>query len=217
MELMIIFIGVIVISLYLTIQSGNVKKYKTKEEQYYEDIQKGDKEFDKELDKIYSLIVNTKCQDLNIIAKEAKVSLTECIVKIRYLIKIGRLSNEYYIDHNSAYIVKCTKEEQKLLKKYSNYILIKKYQIKQIVKALQAHNTNGLPEEEFYEDIYKEVKYLIDKNLLKNIKIDEETQTIIYPKKGNDYISKPCPNCGAINEVRRLEEGICKYCGSVIK
>ena len=149
--------------------------------------------------------------------KEAKVSLTECIVKIRYLIKIGRLSNEYHIDHNSAYIVKCTKEEQKLLKKYSNYILIKKYQIKQIVKALQAHNTNGRTEEEFYEDIYKEVKYLIDKNLLKNIKIDEETQTIIYPKKGNDYISKPCPNCGAINEVRRLEEGICKYCGSVIK
>ena len=90
MELMIIFAVVIVVTIYLTKESGKVKPYKTKEEQYYEDIKKGDPEFNKELDIIYNLIVNKNCQDLKLISKEAKGSLTECIVKIRYLMKIGR-------------------------------------------------------------------------------------------------------------------------------
>ena len=213
----IIIVAVILITIYIINQSGKITSNKTKEDQYYEDIKKGDPEFYEELDIIYNLIANQNCQDLKLISKEAKVSLTECIVKIRYLIKIGKLPDEYHIDHINAFIVKCTKKDEKLLKKYSHYILGKKYQIEQIAKVFQGNNTNGRTYEELVDETYEDIKHLVDKGILKNIKIDEENQKIIYLKKKNDYISKRCPNCGAINEVRRSEEGICKYCGTVVK
>lgn len=217
MELMIICIVVVFITIYIANQSGKVNRIKTKDEIYYENIKQGDPEFNQELEVIHRLITEDKCEDLMLISKEAKVSLTECIVKIRYLIKIGQLSDSYYIDHNNAIIKKCSNKEKELLKKYSNYIYQKKYQPNQIAKELHKYNMESYTFDEFMDVVFNDIKYLVENKLVNRIGLDEGNQKIIYPKKGNDYISKACPNCGAYNDVKRFHETRCKYCKSIIK
>ena len=70
------------------------------------------------------------------------------------------------------------------------------------------------------EDVYKDIKYLYDRCIVNGIKLDEESQNIIYytvekHNKAIGYITLNCSKCGAIVDISRGGNGRCEYCGSI--
>lgn len=226
LSIIIAILFVLLIAFFIKRTLENIKKreeyreimdsYRTNYNQSYEKMAQDDPNFNQEIEKIYDLIANKKSEDLHLIAKESKCSITECVMKIRYLMSTKRL-DYYYIDHKNGIIKKCSKDDEKKLIQYSKYIYEKRYQINQIASHLQPRYKHNYNWSQLLELVYNDIKYLVDNNLINMIKIDEETKKIIYPKKGNDLISIACPSCGAINDVNRGREKICKYCESIIK
>ena len=71
------------------------------------------------------------------------------------------------------------------------------------------------------EQVYKELKYLYDKELINGLIINDVDRTIKYYSvekklKAKDYITMQCKHCGALNDVRRGGKTRCEYCNSII-
>ncbi len=193
------------------------ESYNNYSEFYGEDV-KNDVVFQEKVKKIYNLIVKEKCDDIKLIAKESDCKYNECIIKIDYLKHNNLISQDYYIDHINGYIKKCEKKDMDLIKKYSAFIYKQKLQIKDIaVKMPQTTNRNM---EEAFETVRKDIKYLIEKDLIEGVIYNEIDDVLIYyedNKMGKDLISMKCPNCGATVELQRGGKVRCDYCNCIIK
>lgn len=226
----IIVIGLLVFSAYLDTKKNNRSfgsDWSAIEENSYLDysdfcgqsiIQNETKEiFQKKIDKIYDLVVKQKCDDIKFIAKESGCSYNECIIKIDYLKHNDMISDEYFVDHICGYIKKCSSSDLKILKKYKPYLCKQKLQIPEIVVRLPHVQSENIPEET--EIVKKEIKYLIEKDLVQGVILNEIDDTLIYydaNKNGKNLISKKCPNCGAMVELQKGGKARCEYCNSII-
>lgn len=179
-----------------------------------------DNEFKHKMDAIYNLIVNKKYEDLREIASKTNCTYEECILKIKYLKNKRVIGDNYYIDHVSGTIKKCSKEDKELLKKYSPYIYGKHFQIDEI--AIHLPGTTVNTQKKVEKQIFKDLKYLDEKDLLNGIMLNEVDEKIIYysiekRNKDKDYITVQCKYCGALNDIRRGNKKRCEYCDSIIE
>lgn len=77
-------------------------------------------------------------------------------------------------------------------------------------------------QKELQEEVFKELCYLDDKDLINGIILNRVDRTITYysvekHKNRKDKITKNCPNCGALNELNKGSKVKCEYCGSIIE
>ena len=113
-------------------------------------------------------------------------------------------------------IKKCTEEEYKLLDKYVGYIYNDKLQIEQIAQLIKRTSSDDLYI--IRQQVKKDIKYLISKELVDGIKYDEKEDKITRVNlKKSSLISVNCPSCGAVNDVKEGRKGHCKYCNAIIK
>ena len=181
---------------------------------FYGELKPSDNNFEEKINKIYDLIVNKGLEDLDIIAKESGCTYDECIMKVRYLKNKRKIEN-LYIDTLSRKIKQCTKEDEKLLQKYSNFIYNNHYQINEMAVRLPGASLEKLPE--LIEQVYNEIEYLDSKGLINGISLDKETRVITYYtiEKHNKALVKVtvnCPHCGAINDAYKNSRTKCAYC-----
>ena len=176
-----------------------------------------DESFKKKIDKIYDLIVKQKCDDIKFIAKASGCSYHECIFKIDYLKHKNLISDEYFVDHVCGFIKKCDNKDINLLKKYRPFLYYQKLQIPEIAVRLP-HVSNETVSEEM-EKVKKDIKYLIEKDLVQGVIYNEVDDNLIYydaNKTKNNLITKKCPNCGAKVELNTGGKARCEYCNSII-
>lgn len=186
---------------------------------FYDNVKSADPNFEKKINKIYDLIVNEKCDDLHFIAEDSGCTYDECILKIRYL-KNKRLIGDLYIDYVNGIVKECSPEDQKLLEKYSTFIYVNHYQIKEMAVKLPAATAFNI--EELEEQVFNDLEYLDSKGLLNGIILNKVDRTIKYysiekHKNEKDTLTINCPNCGAINDVQRDSKTRCAYCKSIIE
>ena len=179
-----------------------------------------DKEFIKKMKIIYSQIMKDKEQDIRQIAELAGCTYPECILKIRYLKQIKKIPEDYFVDEVNGLVNRCSKEDQKLLKKYKLYIYNNHFQINEIAAKLPGARSKN--QKELQEEVFRELCYLDDKDLINGIILNRVDRTIIYysvekHKNMKDKITKSCPNCGALNELNKGGKVKCEYCGSIIE
>lgn len=225
----IIIIGAIVISETKQFKKENwvARKNNTVNEESYQKYAKfygsilpSDKEFEHKVNAIYNLIVNKKYEDLREIARKTNCTYEECILKIRYLKNKRVIGDNYYIDHISGIIKKCSKEDKVLLKKYSPFIYGKHFQVDEM--AVHLPGTTLANKKQVEKQIFKELKYLDDKDLINGVILNEVDQKITYYSiekklKNKDLVSITCKYCGALNDVRRGNKARCEYCDSIIE
>ena len=179
-----------------------------------------EQDFINKLKIIYQAIVKNKETDIKKIAQQANCTYIDCVLKIRYLKNKRKLADYYYIDEVNGIINKCRKEEQKLLKKYKLYIYNNHFQINEIAAKLPGARSKN--QKELQEEVFRELCYLDDKDLINGIILNRVDRTIIYysvekHKNMKDKITKSCPNCGALNELNKGGKVKCEYCGSIIE
>ena len=179
-----------------------------------------EQDFINKLKIIYQAIVKNKETDIKKIARQANCTYIDCILKIRYLKNKRKLADYYYIDEVNGSINKCSKEDQKLLKKYKLYIYNNHFQIDEIASKLPEARMKN--QKELQEEVFKELCYLDDKDLINGIILNRVDRTITYysvekHKNRKDKITKNCPNCGALNELNKGSKVKCEYCGSIIE
>ena len=186
--------------------------------QYYGDLVPYDEDFEQQVNTIYSLITEKQETDINKIAREAKCSVPECVLKIRHLKNNNKLEG-YYIDTRCLRVVLCSKEDEALLNKYQYLVLRGHLQIKEI--ANQIVNPKKLTRKDLQKEIKEELLYLEKKGLLGNIKINEIDGKIIYDtdkhNKEFDYETVHCPNCGALIDVDAYDKVSCSYCHTIVE
>ena len=179
-----------------------------------------EQDFINKLKIIYQAIVKNKETDIKKIARQANCTYIDCILKIRYLKNKRKLADYYYIDEVNGIINKCSEEDQKLLKKYKLYIYNNHFQIDEIASKLPEARMKN--QKELQEEVFKELCYLDDKDLINGIILNRVDRTITYysvekHKNRKDKITKNCPNCGALNELNKGSKVKCEYCGSIIE
>lgn len=173
--------------------------------------------FKKKIDKIYDLVVKQKCDDIKFIAKASGCSYHECVFKIDYLKHKKMISDEYFLDLITGFIKKCSTEDKALLDKYRPFLKYQKLQIPEITVRLPHVTSETLNEE--MEKVKKDVKYLIEKDLIQGVIYNEVDDNLIYydaNKTKNNLITKKCPNCGAKVELNTGGKARCEYCDSII-
>ena len=186
---------------------------------FYDEVKASDPKFEEKVSKIYHLIAEEKCDDLRFIAEDSGCTYDECIMKIKYL-KNKRLLGDLYIDYVNGIIKECSEADQKLLAKYSTFIYVNHYQIKDMAVKLPeatAFNINDLEEK-----VFKDLEYLDSKGLINGIILNKVDRKIVYytiekHKNDKDTLTINCPNCGAINDVQRNSKTRCAYCKSIIE
>lgn len=187
---------------------------------FYGNIELYDQDFNSKISRIYDLIVNKKYTDIIKITKESGCKTTEeCILKIRYL-KNKRIIGDYFINHITNIVKKCSKEDKLMLNKYVPYIYGQHLQIDEIATRLPGTTVNTKNKVE--DKVYEEIKYLYDKELLNGIILDDIDRTIKYYSvdkklKAKDFVTMQCKHCGAVNDVRRGGKARCEYCNSIVE
>jgi len=223
-----LIIKIVYDALYVDENTNSVmKKNKTISEYSYQKYAKFygttlpiDNEFKRKIEAIYDLIVNKKYEDLREIAAKTNCTYEECILKIKYLKNKRVIGDNYYIDHITGVIKKCSKEDKALLKKYSPYIYGKHFQVDEIAVHLPGTTVNNQKKVE--KQIFKDLKYLDDKDLINGIMINDVDEKIIYYSiekrlKEKDYVTIQCKHCGALNDIHRGNKKRCEYCDSIIE
>lgn len=222
--LIFLILGIIIISISkhtkITVrnQTINEKSYQ-RYGKFYGDLILLDQEFENKINKIYDLVVNQKKTDINEIAYLTNCTYEECILKIKYL-KNKRAIDDCYIDTMSGIIKKCSTEDKKLINKYKPFIYGNHYQPNEIALKLQGTTIDNLEKRE--EEVFEELKYLNEKNLINGIMINEVDKKIIYYSvekhlKEKEFISINCPSCGALNDIHRGSKDRCEYCNYIIE
>ena len=104
--------------------------------------------------------------------------------------------------------------------KWRLYIYNNHFQINEIAAKLPGARSKN--QKELQEEVFRELCYLDDKDLINGIILNRVDRTIIYysvekHKNMKDKITKSCPNCGALNELNKGGKVKCEYCGSIIE
>lgn len=202
-------------------KGGNINEWSYKRfAQFYDKTEFNDPEFDQKIKTILRLINQEHVEDMfEIQDKSGCQTIEETIMKIMYL-KNKRLIDEYYIDTHAKRITPCSVEDLALIKMYSPYLYGKPRQIDQIIVSLP--KVSNMRPREAFEEVEKDIKYLIKKRLINGIRYDEVDKKIIFytlekKYKTREYVTKTCPNCGALVEVNIGLKARCKYCDSIIE
>ena len=184
---------------------------------FYGDRILPDPMFKEKMKSITDCILNKRYENIFEIANESSCTVEECVMKIKYL-KNKRVLGDYYIDYLNKAIKPCTPDDSKVLEKYYTMLYFNHYSIDQMASSVP--NFHNKPMSIVREDVYKDIKYLYDKAILNGIKLDEESQNIIYytiekHKKAERYITVNCSKCGALVDIEKGATGRCEYCGSI--
>ncbi len=230
--ILIIFIIVIIyrariIKIFSSIyQSINGTKLKSIKETSYIDYAKfygqeslQDKDFIKKLKIIYEQIIKYKENDIHKIAQLAGCTYIECIIKIRYLKQIKKISQAYFVDEVNGLINVCSKKDQELLKKYRPYIYRNQLQINDIVARIPP--MPGKTAKETAQQVMADLIHLDNQGLIDGIILNKVDGTITYynkqTSKKKDKITINCQNCGAPNIVNRGGKTWCSYCKTIVE
>lgn len=133
--------------------------------------------YQKKMEVIYHLIINKNQQNIKKIATKSKCSYDECIIKIKYL-KHKKLINNYCIDNSTAKLIDSSFEDKKILEKYNKYLEQKNLQINQLAAVVP--NSFATNTQEATEQVFNDLVYLEQKNLLDDIRIDKLNRYIYY-------------------------------------
>ena len=184
---------------------------------FYGETIPSDAEFNNKLNKICSLIKGGET-DIKKIAELSSCTEAECIFKIKYL-KNKRMIEDYNIDTFKMRLYTLNAEDERLLKKYNTFLYGTHPQIDVIAHILAKHENKTVDEEK--EIIFKELKYLDDRNLLNGIKINDVDKKLIYytveKRKTSNLLTVHCPNCGALNDIDEGNKTRCAYCNTIIE
>ena len=226
--IMFIFVVLIVLRFIAALDTDTIKDIKEtieSNQQYensynnvemlYNKMENTDPEFKEKITKIYNLITIDKCESIKEIAEKSGCTYEECIIKIKYLKHNKKITN-YYIDKHHGYIKKCTETERKLIKELSPYIYSAKLQPKEI--AVRTYRSNEEDFKEHYEKVKKDLKTLIDKDLLDGVVYNEVDNKLIYyiNRQNIEKMSITCKYCGAVKEIEKGNKERCEYCNSII-
>jgi hypothetical protein len=223
--LAIILVLVFVVSFIILVLKSNKKNKKNINEwsykryaDFYGSMELADPLFDEKINKILKLIKDDKCDDIDFIAKESGCTKEECCLKINYL-KNKRLLDNFYIDKDTFRIIRCSEEDIELIEKYKPYIYGTHAPLDEIVALVPSKGTDL---EDKKKEVIKELKYLIDNNILNGVKFNEVDNKLVYyhiekHKKEKDYVTISCPKCGALNDVDYGNKVRCKYCNSIVE
>ncbi len=184
---------------------------------FYGDRILPDPQFNDKIAKIIDCVNNKKIESIYEIANESSCTFEECVMKIKYL-KNKRIIGDYYIDYINRVLKPCIPEDMQILEKYYTMLYFNHYSIDEM--ARQVPNFHNKPITIIREDVYKDIKYLYEKCILNGIKLDEESQNIIYytiekHTRAEKYLTVNCSKCGALVDVSRGGNGRCDYCGSI--
>ena len=184
---------------------------------FYGETIPSDAEFNNKLNKICSLIKGGET-DIKKIAELSSCTEAECIFKIKYL-KNKRMIEDYNIDTFKMRLYTLNAEDERLLKKYNTCLYGTHPQIDVIAHILAKQENKTVDEEK--EIIFKELKYLDDRNLLNGIKINDVDKKLIYytveKRKTSNLLTVHCPNCGALNDIDEGNKTRCAYCNTIIE
>lgn len=205
---------------------NNIKKYKLNEWSYqrygkfYGKRLFPDKFFEKKMDTILRCIKNKKMEKIEEIAEIADCSYDECLIKIRYL-KNKRELGDYYIDYNNKTIHKCEGKDLEILDKYREDVYFKHFSIEEMATEKFKSKENDKSFDEIRNEIFDDIKYLFNKEILNGIKLDYEKKEIIYysiekKKTARFYNSINCSRCGALVEVPKGGSTTCDYCDNLV-
>lgn len=188
---------------------------------FYNAVAEYDNNFERKLNRIIELVKYQKADDLKEIAGEVGCTLEEVILKINYL-ENSRILNNIHIDRKTYKIIECTPEDEKLIKKYTPYIYYNHFTLEEI--ATKVRRTVHYSKEEVEQNVYDELTYLINNDLVHGLKLDPVDRKIIYlavdkdkTKHSKDLITINCPRCGALNDINRGCKTRCLYCNSIIE
>lgn len=231
MDSLILFIFIFILSILVifTRKNGFKSTYsnKTSQENYqhyarfYDSDAEYDSNFARKLNRIIQLVKYQKADDLKEIAGEVGCTLEEVILKINYL-ENSKILNNIHIDRKTYKIIECTPEDEKLIKKYTPYIYYNHYTLEEI--ATKVRRTVHYSKEEVEQDVFDELTYLINNDLVHGLKLDPVDRKIIYlavdknkTKHSKDLVTINCPRCGALNDINRGCKTRCLYCNSIIE
>lgn len=220
-----ILIGIlIVIMLYIagkkTYKKGNINNWSYQRYAKFMGLDEfTDNDFDKKIRTIEHLINNEGEINIKEISRKSNCYYEECIIKIKYLMNKRRISN-MYIDNTNKTLTKCSIEDEKLLRKYTPFIYRKHLQINDIASRMPGASIDNI--ENIREQVYKDLIYLDDKNLLNGIIVDRVDRYLRYysvekHEIEKNYVSMNCRNCGGLNEVPRGGKKRCEYCETIIE
>lgn len=188
---------------------------------FYDTTTYYDENFDRKISQIIDLVKYRKVTDIREVAREVGCTLEEAILKISYL-ESNRILNNIHIDKKAYQIIECSIEDEKLIKKYTPYIYYNHYTIEEI--AIKVRKSNHYQLEDVINQVYDELTYLIDNDLVHGLKIDHIDKKIIYLSTGKektahskDLITLNCPRCGALNDINRGVKTRCLYCNSILE
>ena len=179
-----------------------------------------DEEYDQKLNNIFFYINNKGLTDIVEIASLSNCNINECILKINYLKNKRLIDEELYVDTVNNKLLRCSVEEQKLLKKYKPFIYGSHVQVSEMITVLP--NLTGVKYTDFDDVVYNEIKELYDKGLLPGIKLNDVDKKIIYytlekrKETREGLVTLHCPNCGALNDVEIGNKVKCSYCSTII-
>lgn len=176
-----------------------------------------DEHFEKKLFKIKILISEGK-RDIKEIAQESDCTFEECILKIKYLQK-KQILTQFHIDIKGNELIECTPDDLKLIKKYTPFIYNNNFTLDEITIKKRRSTTQNY--NKLRDNIFKELKYLVDNDLVNGIRLNEVDKEIIYytleKQKKRDLVTITCPNCGALNDVNRGDKKRCEYCKTILE
>jgi DNA-binding Lrp family transcriptional regulator len=176
-----------------------------------------DEHFEKKLFKIKMLIGEGK-RDIKEIAQESDCTFEECILKIKYLQK-KQILTQFHIDIKGNELIECTPDDLKLIKKYTPFIYNNNFTLDEITIKKRRSTTQNY--NKLRDNIFKELKYLVDNDLVNGIRLNEVDKEIIYytleKQKKRDLVTITCPNCGALNDINRGDKKRCEYCKTILE
>ena len=184
--------------------------------EFYGETTTNDVEFKNKINKICSLIKDGE-RDIKKIAEASSCTEEECVFKIKYL-KSNKMIQDFDIDTFKMMLLNISDEEERLLKKYNSLLYGTHPQIDVMANVLAKKENKSVEEEK--EIIFKELKYLDDRNLLNGIKVNEVDKKLIYytvdKRETSNLKTVHCPNCGALNEIDEYSKIRCTYCDTII-
>lgn len=186
---------------------------------FYDETVLPDVEFDTKISIIKEMLLERNMTDISEIAEISGCTFYECVLKIMYL-ENKRLIPNYYINEKAGIIERCSEEDEELIKEYTKYFYYQHLQIDEIVRARTTTTISTFQKSK--ETVIKDVKYLLEKNLIHGVKYNEVDDKIIYyslekHKKEKDFVTINCSHCGAINDVPRNGKCRCSYCNCIIE
>ena len=188
---------------------------------FYNYVVYNDNNFEEKMNKIIEYVKVYNMSDIREIGDKIGTDITDCIFRLRYLKNKRLLDQEYFINSHTNEIKKCSSSDLELINKYYESVYLMHYSIKEMAERV-CKDDPSLDLAQVQNDIYKELEYLNSISLLSGIKLDELRHEISYytlekKNKSKIFATISCPNCGALVDVLKYNEGKCGYCGTIVE